>query len=462
MSDNNIKLRSAFEIQTGAVIGQCRAVPVNMGKDKPKAYLVAYSADFDVDPYVEMFFYPEDTLKLLLFDQMGKVLWKRDLGRGVIPGVWFCPVMAFDLNNDGVDEIWFVDNVNTTHPLGVSGYRLTGLDALTGEQLHSIPWPHILDCKKLPLGQQFRNFIVGGYAHGKPILVAVQGTYRDMYFEGFDSELNIIWETLVKAEDPGARGSHMCPVIDINNDGVDELLWGERCIELAGGKELFCADRDSYKGHSDIVSPVFNKLTKRWEVLICRESDDFSAPRICYYNDEGERLWGDLDLGHIDLGWAARLADDKSHYVMGIRIGKKTCGPDGRFHDHYDEFVYDPKDGSRIKLGFSVYKTLPVDINGDGYHELVRGLPAADGDVLDRKGNIIGNIGGCVALSGKLLKDKAGEQMLTYSEDGTIRIWYDENAEDTPDAMERYQNPFYEKAQSVMGNGYNWCILGGI
>ena len=27
----------------------------------------------------------------------------------------------------------------------------------------------------------------------------------------------------------------MSPIVDINNDGVDELLWGERCIELDKG-----------------------------------------------------------------------------------------------------------------------------------------------------------------------------------------------------------------------------------
>lgn len=457
----NIELKSAFKIQTGNTIKQCRAVPVNLGKDAPRAYLAAYSAVFDVDPYGEMFFFPEDTLKFMLFDQEGNILWKKDLGRGVIPGVWFCPVISFDLNGDGVDEIWFVDNKNAEHPLGTLSYTLTGLDARTGEEVVSIPWPHVMECRKMPMSEQFRNFIVGGYVHEKPILVAAQGTYSDMYLEGIGVDMNIVWETMVKAEEPGARGSHMCPVLDYNDDGVDELFWGERCIELAGGQEVFCADRDTYRGHSDIISPVYDEKTHRWKFFTCRETDETSSPRICCYDDQGKRLWGHLDHGHIDLGWVARLGPDRGHYAMGIRIGHKTCGPDGRYHDKYEEFIYNLEDGSPVDLGYSVYKTLPVDLNGDGYHELVRGLPSANGDVLDRKGHVVGNVGGSVALSGKLL-DRDGEHLLTYGKDGTIQIWYDANAKDTPEAHLRYQNPFYKKAMSVLGNGYNWCILGGI
>ena len=112
-------------------------------------------------------------------------------------------------------------------------------------------------------------------------------------------------------------------------------------------------------------------------------------------------------------------------------------------------------------MGFSVYKSMPVDLNGDGYHEIVYGLPASTGDVRDRFGKLAGNVGGTVALSGKLLS-RGGEQLLVFTKDGKISIWYDANARDTEEARARYENPFYEKAMGVSGNGYNWCILGGI
>jgi hypothetical protein len=66
-----------------------------------------------------MFFFPGDTLKLALFTESGGLVWRRDLGRGVVPGMWFCPVFAFDLDGDGVDEIWFV---TTPHGITPGGF----------------------------------------------------------------------------------------------------------------------------------------------------------------------------------------------------------------------------------------------------------------------------------------------------------------------------------------------------
>ena len=461
MLKTDMNLKKLFSIQTGKSIGQCRIVPVKNSAYKKKTFLAAYSADFDIDPYVEMFFFPKDELHLMLFDEDGTIFWKKNLGEGIIPGVWFCPVLAFDLDNDGTDEIWYVGNSNPSHPLGISGYTLECLNGKDGRFIRRIPWSYTKDTYNQNLGGQFRNFIVGGYVRGSPRLITAQGTYGDMSFQCYGENLELKWEHLVKAGDPGARGSHMCPVIDINNDDVDELLWGERCISFEDGRELFCADKDSYQGHSDIIAPVFSQKTKDWKLFTCRETDPAASPRICMYTDKGKRLWGHEDEGHIDLGWAARLGPDRQHYVMGIKIGHKFCGPDGRFHDKYWEYVFDAESGNKVDLGFSVYKTLPVDLNGDGYHEIVQGLPAAEGNVFDSKGKYAGSIGGSVALSGKLI-NKDGEQMIVYSPFGSISLWYDENAHDCDGALTRYSNPFYQKALSVSGNGYNWCILGGI
>ena len=38
--------------------------------------------------------------KFALFDETGKVHWKKNLGPGVIPGGWFTPVLPFDLDGD--------------------------------------------------------------------------------------------------------------------------------------------------------------------------------------------------------------------------------------------------------------------------------------------------------------------------------------------------------------------------
>ena len=55
----------------------------------------------------------------------------------------------------------------------------------------------------------------------------------------------------------------MCAISDMDGDGVQEVLWGERCIELGEGRELFCADRDTWRGHSDVATPVLDRATGR-------------------------------------------------------------------------------------------------------------------------------------------------------------------------------------------------------
>jgi hypothetical protein len=377
----------------------------------------------------------------------------------VVPGMWFCPVLPFDLDGDGADEIWFVNNIDPEHPLGLRNYRLERLDAATGETTGQWPWPNRGGDQSL--SHTFRNFIVGGRVRGEPVLVTAQGTYESMFLQGWRPEMNPRWDYSIAADAPGARGSHMCPITDLDGDGVEELMWGERCIELDEGRERFCADRDSYRGHSDIVQPLLDRATGRWFLYTCREGDARAAPRVALFDDTGRRVWGALDEGHMDMGWVARLGPDREPLAMAIRIGHKTCGPDGRFHQECEEFTFNALTGTPHPLPFRVYQTVPVDLDGDGYHELVRGVPGGDGEVLDRHGRRVGSVGGPIALASKLLAHP-GEQVLSYHPDGTVRIWGDRNASDTPEARERYAHPFYRANIGLGSTGSNLGVLAGV
>jgi hypothetical protein len=458
-ADRPVQLDVLLELDLGARIGQLRAMPVSLGDDQPDAILLVHGADFDIDPYVEMFFFPEDTLKMVLVTQQGEILWRRDLGRGVVPGIWFCPVHACDLDGDGVDEIWYVNNIDPGHPLGLSSYRLQQVDARTGRDAGQWPWPSEAGNSQ-SLSHTFRNFILSGYAGDDIVLVTAQGTYEDMYLQGWTPEMTPRWAICIGA-DEGARGSHMSAVADLNGDGVQAVLWGEHAISLDTGQELFCADCDRYHGHSDIVQPVLDPESGRWYIYTCRESDPEASPRVVLYDDQGERRWGHVEQGHIDMGWAARIGQGASFVTMAIRIGHKTCGPDGRFHYDRDAFTYDLLTGEEHPLPFDAYGTLPVDFNGDGYHELVRGLPGQNGDVLDRQGNVLGSVGGPVAMLSQFM-DHPGEQVLVYQPDGVVRVWGDRNAVDSDAALARYRHPFYRANQRLTGTGYNLPNLGGI
>ncbi len=460
MSDDFLK--PAWSVDLGQPIGQCRAVPVRLGSggghDGIDAILVVVGGDFDVDPFSEMFFLPRDTLKLVLLDAVdGSVIWRQDLGRGVIPGMWFCPVLPFDLDGDGVDEIWLVTG-EPDHPMTAYDAKLERRDAATGEITGRWKWP--IKFGHEAMSSVYRRFLMPAFVHGEAVLVAGQGTYENMLLTAFDAQMNQRWQTEMTADAPGARGSHMCAIVDLDGDGIDEVLWGERVIRLSDGRELFCCDRDVYRGHSDVVQPI--RLDDgSWRIFTCREDDYEASPRVVMFDGEGRRLWGHVDRGHIDMGWTARIGPGGRLVTTAIKIGKKTCGPDGRFHQAIEEFAFDTITGEPIELGFSHYRTLPVDLDGDGRHELVRGQASGGGEVLDSDGNLLFDLGGPVAMLSRFL-DLPGEQLLSYHADGGLTAWHCPGAVDTPAATVRYADATYRTNQRLTSSGYNLINLGGL
>jgi len=455
----NIDLKMKASLNLGVEIGQLRAVTVKIGDKYPHAVAVMYSEEAEVDPWEGMFFFPKHTLKLAVWNTSGEILWKKDLGEGVVPGIWFSPLFAFDLDQDGIDELWIINNKDQEHPLNYRHYVLQKINPETGDVLAEIPWTK----PEVPqeLSHLYRHFIMGGFVNGKPVLLTAQGTYGPMRIQAWNSDLNQRWEHVIPKDAPGALGSHVTPVVDINNDGVDELLWGERCIELDYGKQLFCADEKNWEGHSDIIQPVYNYKDKTWSIFTCRESFNDLAPRLVMYSQTGEKVWSDLKSGHMDTGWAARLGENGEPIVLGVKVGKKIRTAEGERRTEVVEYTYKATSGEQNNLGFNVYTSIPVDLNGDGIHELVKGYFEGSGEVIDRQGKVLGNIGGLSAMACKFTS-LPGEQILSYSKDGWIRIWADLNAKDSPRAIARYSNPYYKTNSKQTGNGYNLFNLGGI
>jgi hypothetical protein len=452
----------------GQPLGQLRAVPVRLGPDQPPALLVAFSADFDVDPYPEMFFLPKDTLKLALLTLDGRELWRRDLGPGLIPGMWFVPLLPADLDGDGRDEIYFVDNKNPQHPLTRSGRVLRRLDAATGEPAGDAPWPRHLESQWLNYG--FRFFLLAGRVAGRDVLVSAQGTYGDMFLQGWNADLTQRWKVEIPADTKGARGSHMCPVVDWDGDGDDEFLWGERLLRVRDGSEIFCADRVVYDGHSDVVAPLLGADSRTWSVFTARESTEYNhnfphlvrppiSPRVVMFDSAGKRLWSALDAGHMDMGWLARVGPERRPVAAAVRIGRKTSGPDGRRHTAIEEFYWDALTGEELKFPVPAYRTTPVDLDGDARHEFVRG---GDGALFAADGRSLGAVDGSVALVSKVDAARPGEQLLVYRPDGTVQLWGRIDGTDTPEALARYAHPYYRANQRLTASGANLVNLGGL
>jgi hypothetical protein len=456
----SIELAVLTELDLRQPIGQFRAVPVDLGAGQPPAVAALYGSDAEIDPYIGMFFFPKSTLKLVVFDVTGRIRWTRDLGPGVVPGIWFCPVYATDLDQNGIDEIFFVNNKDPEHPLDHRQYVLEQVDATTGKTLGQRPWPQPVDSESM--SHNYRHFIVGGQVDGKAVVVAMQGTYGVHTLHAYGAGLTPLWQVpFDPAKTGGALGSHVTPVIDINQDGVEDLFVGERCLSLRDGKELFCCDRENWNGHSDIIQPIFHRAEERWYIWTCRESFENRGPRVALFDAAGRRCWAAVEAGHMDTGWAARLGTNGEPVVLGVKVGQKVRTAEGERRTGVVEYTFEPLSGKSIDLGFKVYTTIPVDLNGDGVHELVKGYFEGDGTVLDCRGRVLGKTGGLSAIHSHFA-GKPGEQILSYHPDGKLRIWHDRNAVDTSAAKARYQAPFYRANQKLSGVGYNLFNLGGI
>lgn len=456
MNSNQVVLRTAFESNLNQRIGMLRALRVKLGDGE--ATLLVYSEDFDIDSDWEMFFYPTDRVHFALLRDDGEVAWKREMGAGLVPGIWFCPVYAMDLDKDGIEEIWFVNNLDDQHPLSIKHSVLERLDPETGQTTGQWPWTYE---RGLTFSHQFRNFIFGGFVQDEPVLVTATGTYGKMELRGWGDKMKPRWETIIGKDDPGARGSHLCPVLDVNGDGVDEVLWGERCIELDRGSEVFCAYREEYRGHSDVVYPFWSRQRDGYLVYTIRESDLPASPRVTVFDAKGQHVWGDLEVGHVDIGWVGRIISSESGAALAVRISGKTCGAKGRFHEGVEEFLYDVETGARIPIVGRLMDTIPVDVNGDGVHELVRGISEGNGDVVKADGSVLGNVRGMVAMACRFL-DYPGEQILSFDWQGTVRAWYDENATDSDELRRRLASPAYKRMQRLTAVGYNLCPMAGL
>jgi hypothetical protein len=450
------------EVKLNSPVSQLRLIPVNFAGEKESCFLAIYGADENIDPYTNLFKLPEDSLKMALFNSKGNIIWSRVLSRGVIPGVWFCPVFAFDLDNDGTDEIYYVNNIDKENrPFAVEFYSLERLDASDGSTTGQWKWPCYGGISR-PLSKIFRNFIIGGYVHGEPVLITAQGTYDSMYLQAWNTDMSLRWEKAFDEMAPGAIGSHMCPVVDINNDGIDELMWGERCVDLNTGSELFCADRDVYKGHSDVIQPFLDRKSGCWYIYTIREKDERATPRVVTFDNKGKRVWGAVESGHMHNGWIARLGDNGEFVAMANCVNHESVNADGIVQRDSKEYTFEALTGKSYLMEFPAYNTIPVDFNGDGIHELVRSDRKNCVEILDRKGTVIGRLKGNIIASCSKLINHPGEQITTVESDGTLYIWGNRSAIDTEAALERYMHPFYRANQRLFAVGYNDRVLGGI
>lgn len=446
-----IKCLKKFEFDH--VVNQARSVELKIdGKDY---ILFCVSQNKGLDPWPEAFGYIDYPLSMVMFDKEGNKIWTRTFGRGTIPGVWFTPFIAFDLDKDGKDEIYFVHNLDDECPFSQKNTYLDKIDPLTGEtmELYFFPAENTVEDK---MAYSYRHNLSAGYVHGEPVLVTEQGTYKDMFMQAYTTGMNLLWERVIKNEEKGCRASHHINIYDYNNDGVDEMYYGERMISMETGKDLACFDEDTFRGHSDIVLPFYDD-NGRYLLYTCRENGNYiGCDRVVMYDIEGNSVWrqikavNDTAENHIHRGWIATVKPNfkKIAFASGLTEGTK--------HQVATEYVFDAMTGEEIdfKLPCDLSGTYPLDINGDGYQEF---FAHGKGIIYDSEGNVLAELGEDASMmkGAKMLGFKGEQFMIRRAGQNVVEIWGDDEAVECERFKKRHARGFQEHMAKLAGAGYN-------
>ncbi len=446
----NIQILKEFDL--GLPLNQVRSVQLKIAKNEPEYILFGYSDSHNMDPWEEYIRPQTGNMHMALYGEKGQRLWHREWGPGVMPGVWFCPFIAFDLDQDGMEEIYMVHNTDDMRPFSVRNSVVEKIDPRNGKTMGTWEFPAINTMYE-PMTHCYRPNLTAGYANGEPVLITSQGTYGDMFLQAYNSDMSKRWERVIGADEPGPRASHHINIFDFNNDGIDEVFWGERLLSIDNGQDVLLCSHDEFRGHSDIVQMFWGPDGKTY-IYTCREDKDFvGCWRVVMYDDQGNIVWKKVqskvtgyNTNHMHQGWVATVRPDHFKMALAVKIKPEAS------HIPDEVYVMDAMTGEEIPFEFPVpiYECLPVDINGDGYHEFY-----ANGVIYDDQGNVLYRIGGSKVNLTKYF-DYPGEQILAwYPGESKVRLWGDADAVDSEYFKKRYESGFFARMNRLTGAGYN-------
>ncbi len=197
------------------------------------------------------------TYKLEAYLSDGTFLWRKDLGLGLEPGIWYTPYIVYDFDGDGKAEI--AVKTGPENVRGADGRVTTGpewcsiLDGMTGEEKARADWP-ARNPRFGGYNRTNRNQMGMAYLDGKtPCLLVARGTYKLMIvdaYQYFNGELKQLWHWDGDEENPVIRsqGSHSMHPADVDGDGRDEVVLGSVVLD-DDGTALFSTGL----GHPDVT-----------------------------------------------------------------------------------------------------------------------------------------------------------------------------------------------------------------
>ena len=236
--------------------------------------------DFNVDPYAmgpPTYWKPSpEPFKLEAYRHDGTFMWRYDMGPGIETGIWYSPIVVYDLDGDGKAEVYCkagpkdpAEIVRHERGMVIGGPEfLVKLDGATGRELARVPWPDRSGIKDKgrdgPLHDYnfiSRNLLGVAYLDGKrPHLIVERGTYSLIKIRAYDPALKLVWSVDTKDEYArwAGQGTHGMQVADIDGDGRDEVIIGSAALD-DDGRPLWSTGRGHpdacYIGHMDPSRP---------------------------------------------------------------------------------------------------------------------------------------------------------------------------------------------------------------
>ncbi len=420
------KGQNALVFDLGQAHKFARVVSGDLNGDGELEVVVAYSNSPRLDPADRKWNKKsEDTIKLAAFLHTGRRLWMLDLGWGIEVGAVYAPIVLWDIDADGREEVILKTN-KSSDPDDFNNERLTILDGETGAIRRQAEWPK-------PIGDGYnnasRNFLAIAHLDGKhPYIIVARGLYQAQRIWAYDNKLNRVWERIIGLdnyatkdlsgrlwklwhyENPfeqiwgrltGARltkdfsrGSHSLPVADVDGDGREEIFWGEHTIGLDGEDIWAIDERVPYNGHPDIVFVAdISPATQGKEVFYAREGWNGKDESIgmLLASSAGDILWEHWGYTHIDGGWVARIShEDDGMQSYGFDVQSKKWTASGDEYEGVAHYLWS-SDGKPLTISsdHSWKWSFPVDWDGDE----VREICTYDGDVVKYKGSIVARLG---------------------------------------------------------------------
>ncbi len=223
--------------------GSYRAQKVGVGNfdgDGRLDYLVK-QPDFNTDPYQQPGYWKrsEDTYKLEAYRHDGTFLWRYDMGWAIEEGIWYSPIVVYDLDGDGRSEVYC--KAGEGDPREPTGHVRSGpeflvkLDPASGQVVTRLPWPDREGINDY--NYYSRNLLGVAYLDGKrPHLIVQRGTYTLIKVEAYDPNLNRVWtwDSSREREKYASQGMHGMHCVDLDDDGRDEIVIGSAVLDDHG------------------------------------------------------------------------------------------------------------------------------------------------------------------------------------------------------------------------------------